>query len=483
MNMISRKAKLLCLSVCLVVLVHENYRDSALLLSYAGRASKMVDELKANAGRRTVKSDSAAVDLGYPSVGDPSSQKTSPSPRPSPSTPLRRGDAIRTPGARPGGRGDGEPRQSVLLLSSVGRSGSSFLGEVLASQGRNMYFYEPVRRLRPAQRADGALVKAELRRHFGCDIPAARLGWTVRQPGNKAKKRAKVSGDEVRRWCRREPLRIVKTIRTHLEWTQELLDDEKLNLKVIHLVRDPRGSAVSMEETSWKTSVEDICSKVLRDLQLREEMQRKYPDRYFFIKYEEYCLDPYGKTREILRFLRGGGDQGRDQMRDQKGYREGDQAWEKRRYQREDQKRDQEQNQEGDQDRYHFWNQGWDKEGDQEEDQNEDEEGDSRGGQPRDSTKTRAAEPRAPPASEDLPAEVLLYLDSHVHLSKAFRRTPFTTVRDTSAVHQQWRRRITQAKLTKAEDACRDVILHLNYTLFGSVALARNMSLSMFDYS
>lgn len=170
-------------------------------------------------------------------------------------------------------------------------------------------------------------------------------------------------------------------------------------------------------------------------------------------------------------------------MRDQKGYREGDQAWEKRRYQREDQKRDQEQNQEGDQDRYHFWNQGWDKEGDQEEDQNEDEEGDSRGGQPRDSTKTRAAEPRAPPASEDLPAEVLLYLDSHVHLSKAFRRTPFTTVRDTSAVHQQWRRRITQAKLTKAEDACRDVILHLNYTLFGSVALARNMSLSMFDYS
>lgn len=182
-------------------------------------------------------------------------------------SPTREEGATLRPREKPGdggAGGDRELRQTVLLLSSVGRSGSSFLGEVLASQGRNMYFYEPVRRLRPAQRADGALVKAELRRHFGCDIPAARLGWTVRQPGNKAKKRAKVSGDEVRRWCRREPLRIVKTIRTHLEWTQELLDDEKLNLKVIHLVRDPRGSAVSMEETSWKTSVEDICSKVLR---------------------------------------------------------------------------------------------------------------------------------------------------------------------------------------------------------------------------
>ncbi|XP_047491242.1 uncharacterized protein LOC125040629 isoform X2 [Penaeus chinensis] len=470
--MVPRKSRLLCIiSMCLVVIIldYEYYRDAVLVLSYLKRANKMADELKAVASKRTGEGegagDSAAVDLGGRlSVGDPSPQKTSSWPRPLPSSPLRRGDVSQTPRKHP------ELRQSVLLLSSVGRSGSSFLGEVLASQERNMYFYEPLRILRPSQRADGALVQAELRRYFGCEIPSAFLG-SAKEPYKAVrhavtKGRREVSVEEVRRRCGREPMRIVKTIRTRLEWTQELLDDEELNLKVIHLVRDPRGSTVSMAAVDWNTGVEGACSAVLRDLQLREEMQRKYPDKYFFVKYEEYCLDPYRKTREILRFLRGGGDQGRDQKRDQRGYLGGDQG----RDQERDRRRDEGEDQEGPLRGY------------QKEDQKEGEGGDPRGGQSRDSSQTLEAEPRPSSASEDLPAEVLLYLDSHVHLAPAARKTPWTTARDTSAVHQQWRRRITQAKLTKAEDACRDVLLRLNYRFFGSVDVARNMSLSVFDY-
>lgn len=77
---------------------------------------------------------------------------------------------------------------------------------------------------------------------------------------------------------------------------------------------------------------------------------------------------------------------------------------------------------------------------------------------------------------------MLLYLGSHVHVAPAARRSPWTTARNTSVVHQQWRNKITQTKLTMAEEVCRDAILLLNYRLFGSVALARNMSIPVFDY-
>ncbi|XP_063610094.1 uncharacterized protein LOC134784000 [Penaeus indicus] len=420
------------------------------------------------------------------------------------SSPMREGGPTWRPSERPedgGGGVDAELRQTVLLLSSVGRSGSSFLGEVLASQARNMYFYEPVRAMPEGERGDSALVLAELRRYFHCELREGFLDLVkepykaARHPATKGRARGQVSTEEVQRLCRKEPLRIIKTIRTRLQWARELLDDAELNLKVIHLVRDPRGSAVSMAALDWKKGVEETCSAIQQDLQLKEEMERKYPDRYFFVKYEEYCLDPYSKTRQILRFLRDGdtgADQGRDQERDREGGQLRDQEWDQRDYQEggqeEDQLRNREweqrnhqevdqlggqgRNQEGNQRRDHDGGEGTQRR-EREDEQKEHQEGDQN---------EALAISRPPSASEDLPAEVLLYLDSHVHVTPATKRSPWTTARNTSNVHQQWRSKISQTRLTKAEDACRDVILHLNYRLFGSVALARNMSVPVFDY-
>ncbi|XP_047491512.1 carbohydrate sulfotransferase 3-like isoform X2 [Penaeus chinensis] len=408
-------------------------------------------------------------------------------------SPMREGGPTWRPSEHPedgGGGVDAGLRQTVLLLSSVGRSGSSFLGEVLASQGRNIYFYEPVRAMPEEERVDSALVLAELRRYFHCELREGFLDLVkepykaARHPATKGKAQGQVSTEEVQRLCRKEPLRIIKTIRTRLQWAQELLDDAELNLKVIHLVRDPRGSTVSMAALDWKKGVEETCKAIQQDLQLKEEMERKYPDRYFFVKYEEYCLDPYSKTRQILRFLRdgaAGADQGRDQEWDQREYQEGNpeedqlrnQEWDQRDYQEGDQLKNQERNQEGTQKRDHNGGKGTQRRK-KEDEQKEHQEGEQ----------SEALDAISPPpsASEDLPAEVLLYLDSHVHITPATKRSPWTTARNTSDVHQQWRSKITQTRLTKAEDACRDVILRLNYTLFGSVALARNMSVPVFDY-
>ncbi|XP_042874665.1 uncharacterized protein LOC122254869 [Penaeus japonicus] len=484
--MIPRKIVILCIMLISFALIVFDLRIDTAASALRGSASVWVNDSSAGKGRGSLSSSAL-----WPRASSPSR------PQEPPSSPLGEEGTTRKPNDHPDGSADPGLRQAVLLLSSVGRSGSSFLGEVLASQGRNIYFYEPLRVMPERERADRALALAELRRYFHCEIRDEFLGWTkdphtaARHPVTKGKARGQVSAGDVRRHCRREPLRIVKTIRTRLAWAQELLEDEELRLKVIHLVRDPRGNAVSMAAVNWNKGIADTCSAVLQDLQLKEEMQRKYPDRYFYVKYEEYCVDPYGKTREILRFLRGG-DQERDQRRDQE------------RDQRRDQERDQRRDQEWDQTMYQEWGQAGHRFRDEEMEPKRDQVdqegrtgeteyeeggqrrnkgGDQREGQPQDPSKALDGRPRPPPTSEDLPASVLHYLDSHIHVQAAAKKTPWTTNRDTSAVHQRWRRKISQAKLTKTEAVCKDVILRLNYRLFGSVARARNMSLSVIDHS
>ncbi|KAG7155484.1 putative Sulfotransferase domain-containing protein 3, partial [Homarus americanus] len=119
--------------------------------------------------------------------------------------------------------------QSVLVLTSVGRSGSSFLGV-----GKS---------------------------------PSV----SIKHPYTYGKTKGDVVLSRIIDYCKMEPLRIIKTIRTRLAWMKPLLDDKYLNLK---------------------------------DLEQRREMEQLYPDKYYFLKYEDLCRDPYGRTRDVFRFLK-----------------------------------------------------------------------------------------------------------------------------------------------------------------------------------
>lgn len=311
--------------------------------------------------------------------------------------------------------------EAILLLSSVGRSGSSFLGELLASQGGNIYLYEPVRALPRAVQEKQTILKA-LKRNFNCHIPPNFLdiGKTpyvsVKHPYVLKKGKGSLTIDEVRSVCLQEPLRIIKTIRTRLQWTKELLEDESLDMKVIHLVRDPRGSLTSMEELEWNVTTQDICHRIEDDLKQREEMELLYPDRYHFIKYEDFCLDPFEKTHELFRFLKGKGTE------PVKG-------------------------------------------------------GKSKG-------KTDLPSPKPASASRDsypdIPASVFDYLKSHIHVDFLSRRSPWATKRDTSSHYQKWRHKITRRELLEVEFYCHDVIETLGHRLFQSPGVARNMSVPLF---
>ncbi|XP_064111789.1 carbohydrate sulfotransferase 1-like [Macrobrachium nipponense] len=324
------------------------------------------------------------------------------------------------------GRGRAKPAsilkpKAILLLSSVGRSGSSFLGELLASQGGNIYLYEPVRALPRAVQEKQTILNA-LKRNFNCQIPPNFLNIgkspyvSVKHPYVLNKGKGSLSVDEVRSVCLQEPLRIIKTIRTRLQWTKELLEDESLDMKVIHLVRDPRGSLTSMDELEWNVTTQDICHRIEDDLQQRAEMERLYPDRYHFIKYEDFCLDSFEKTQELFRFLKGKGTKPAQGTKTR---------------------------------------------------------GKNDLPSPKPATATRDSYP-------DIPSSVFEYLKSHIHVDFFSRRSPWATKRDTSSHYQKWRYRITRRELSEVEFYCRDVIETLGHRLFQSQGVARNMSVPLF---
>lgn len=311
-----------------------------------------------------------------------------------------------------------QPLMTVLLLSSVGRSGSSFLGELLASQGNNIYLYEPIRALKPVQQTE-VIIPNELGRYFRCHIPAILLDIgknpyvSVRHPYTFGKKRSSVSVTVLEEICFQEPLRIIKTIRTRLRWMKKLLGDKDLNLKVIHLVRDPRGTSASMDELKWQMSTQDMCQRVGDDLKEREEIERLYPGRYFFIKYEDFCLDPYRKTSEIFRFLRG-----------EKIQTSG-----------------------------------------------------TNNQLPFDTKPTTKITAQSFP---DIPETVFRYLQSHVSVNIFSKNSPWTTARDSASHYQKWRYKISSQELLVVENHCQEVLNILGHKIFGVLQNVRNRSISLF---
>ncbi|XP_050693041.1 carbohydrate sulfotransferase 1-like isoform X2 [Eriocheir sinensis] len=305
----------------------------------------------------------------------------------------------------------------VLLLSSVGRSGSSFLGQLLAALENSVYIYEPIRGLPPSSRFKDTT--DELLRYFNCTVRS-----TVFQEGPSRNiiivhfpnvpKRNQITPDTAVERCLAGPLVIIKTIRTRLKWVLTRMQRNEFdNVKVIHLVRDPRGSYISMKKLKWGVTEEEMCDHINRDLQERKAMMSLFPSRYTFVKYEDLCRDPYGQTRRLVRFIQGKGD----------------------------------------------------------------EEPTTLGNNAESSINSTEA---GRDAYWDLPKGVRDYLHRHLHSSLAHMRGPFTTVRDTSSMYQRWRWVITQEQLQVLEPACRKVIDTLGHRMFHNFTAVRNSSLSLF---
>ncbi|XP_067856112.1 carbohydrate sulfotransferase 1-like isoform X2 [Heptranchias perlo] len=116
----------------------------------------------------------------------------------------------------------------------------------------------------------------------------------------------------------------IKTVRIpEIKDLRLLTEDPRLNLKIIHLVRDPRGILASRMGTftdhfrSWKiwnatgrkpggvdlSQISTTCKDLSNSAQTGSSKPAWLKGKYMLVRYEELAKDPFKKTAEIYHFL------------------------------------------------------------------------------------------------------------------------------------------------------------------------------------
>jgi len=224
--------------------------------------------------------------------------------------------------------------QRQVLVATTWRSGSTFLGDLLNHYPGVFYYFEPLHyyaQLDPQQRAKAQDEAEFLRSLYTCSFNAKNVGFLhhVANPNNKfllknhnkrlwnscanvlPKETMCLLPEYLNTVCPLYPIKLIKTVRLRVAKVEPLLQDPALDLKVILLVRDPRGvynSRGSGPVTTWCSK--DICADpavgcrdLAEDLRAAQDLAVRYPGAVTLVRYEDLSLEPEDTTRQLLDFL------------------------------------------------------------------------------------------------------------------------------------------------------------------------------------
>jgi len=109
--------------------------------------------------------------------------------------------------------------------------------------------------------------------------------------------------------CRRSDVVAAKVIRLHMSFADRLLSDDP-RLRLIHVVRDPRGMVESWRKLATKrgrrTSMKQtrlnarlICRRMMTDCRIRRRLEPKYPRRILLLRYEDLVTAADAVVRNV----------------------------------------------------------------------------------------------------------------------------------------------------------------------------------------
>ncbi|KAH3893701.1 carbohydrate sulfotransferase 1-like [Dreissena polymorpha] len=115
--------------------------------------------------------------------------------------------------------------------------------------------------------------------------------------------------------CRKSSLGVYKFIHLEMRSVELLLKRyESSNLKIIHLVRDPRAmldSHVRKNEmgiadnlTNFEDRAKLICGQMMEDSIIGDELKQQYPGKILSLRYEDMLDQPITKVKEMYDFIR-----------------------------------------------------------------------------------------------------------------------------------------------------------------------------------
>ncbi|XP_071454878.1 carbohydrate sulfotransferase 5-like [Hetaerina americana] len=217
----------------------------------------------------------------------------------------------------------GEPLRSVVI--TTWRSGSTFLGDILNNQPGNFYHYEPLLPQGVFQVGDESPLAnsslSSLRELLHCNytnmeayLTYDRYYYWHLSHNSRLWKACKSHGlcwdpSFLAHFCKLFPFQSMKVVRLKLNLASRLLEDDSLNMRIVFLVRDPRGTLQSRRLQDWCLPYPDCsdtqrhCSNLVDDYRAAVELVKVYPHKFRVVRYEDLSLNPFEVTTDLFEFL------------------------------------------------------------------------------------------------------------------------------------------------------------------------------------
>ncbi|XP_072022400.1 carbohydrate sulfotransferase 1-like [Amphiura filiformis] len=223
----------------------------------------------------------------------------------------------------------------VIIVTQM-RSGSTFAGELLNQNNQFSYFFEPLYEFRHHIYGNKtnilSFVQVPLKNVLLCRFKAfTSLQWWANKsrrskwdcshsnvvqmsPLCKFYKKSQIYWpkrsvhnylDILETVCKNRIFRAVKTIRVaDIGDLQQLVEDTDLNVKIVHLVRDPRAvyhSRMAISNSTDNTS--NLCQRLETNIQYWINTPRWLQNRYMLLRYEDLAEKPFQIANKLYNFL------------------------------------------------------------------------------------------------------------------------------------------------------------------------------------
>uniref|UniRef100_T1J648 Sulfotransferase domain-containing protein n=1 Tax=Strigamia maritima TaxID=126957 RepID=T1J648_STRMM len=215
-------------------------------------------------------------------------------------------------------------KKKQILLLTYWRSGSTFVGDILNHYPGTFYHFEPLHSVSGSDVINKTMEDKAVKFMsdlFSCSYTPENdyyLKW-VKQEDNqflfqhntrlwtscRIKPKLCFDAKFVSAMCSEFPFQVMKVTRISLKPIMQLLDQYP-ELKIIYLVRDPRGILSSRLKLDWCRDTrscidpEIVCSAMREDIATMKLINEKYPNRILLLRYEDVSLFPEEKRNEAV---------------------------------------------------------------------------------------------------------------------------------------------------------------------------------------
>lgn len=249
------------------------------------------------------------------------------------------------------------PKSTVIAIVTLGRTGSTFTGEILNSHPGVFYLDEPlhvydgvdrvlrhelVQNAKNLTRTKKQEIKREiLKPIFNCQFTGKYMAEYIRYNQNPkvtrnfARSRVltellgcnsmpddnlkitqcplhSLNATKLRQACKRYKYLVVKLLRADIGDLLPFYNSTDYLFKVIYLVRDPRGIVNSQHGTGWfarpnsnlaqqmSISANNTCRPLLKGIL---DVAAVHPERNMVLRYEDMAMKPHIFTKKVLDFV------------------------------------------------------------------------------------------------------------------------------------------------------------------------------------